>query len=118
LTRKKYAFARNVINQLKVFFFVEIMVFLFGLIIEANWKVYIILIAIVIACITLILSVIAYFSYESILKKSIHVAVDLLDLDEVETARAERLVDDLAYHVFDYPIVVFSRIVKFFLPFL
>ncbi|MDQ7021417.1 MAG: hypothetical protein Q9M91_06355 [Candidatus Dojkabacteria bacterium] len=43
-------------------------------------------------------------------------ARDMLDLDEVEVARAEALKEDLKYTVFEYPLDMLDKIIKFFIP--
>jgi hypothetical protein len=44
------------------------------------------------------------------------IAMDLLNLDDVENARAESLKDDIRYQSFEYPFETVWRIYQFFKP--
>lgn len=75
-----------------------------------------ILAAISIQVILIILSFLGYLTFNFILDEVHEIAKDLLNLDEVETARAESLKSELSYRVFEYPFETLWRLYQFFKP--
>lgn len=120
LSRKEHNFARKLNIFQNILFILSFIIFFIGaatLSQDATISSYSFRFAIGLQTFLIFISFLGFSTYNTILKKSLAVASDLLDLDEVEYARADRLKDDLKLHVFEYPLVVFGRLVRFFLPF-
>lgn len=117
LSRKKNSFQRNLYKFQNILFGLHILVFLIGIILQQySWAEYIMYAAIAIQLFSILFSIIGFLLYEYILKDAFAIAFDMLNFDEVEYIRAEKLRDELKYHVFEYPIDVASRFIGFFIP--
>jgi hypothetical protein len=117
LSKKKYKLIRNLPTNLRVLFFVQLGLGAFSIALRDELNILVMLSAIITSCITILISIFGYFRYVTVLGKSIWIAIDILDLDTVEIARVEKLCSELAHNIFDYPLIVFIMLLKFFLPF-
>lgn len=119
LSRKQNNFARKVKFFQALFFAIQTILFVAGLFfVNKNNETAEILIYLSLGTLmfNILLSFIAFASRTFILQDSMAIATDLLNLDEVENARAESLKNDLKFEVFEYPISLLKNIVLFFIP--
>ncbi|MCA9387166.1 hypothetical protein KC669_03980 [Candidatus Dojkabacteria bacterium] len=116
LSKKENGFARKVFLIQNFLFFLQLVLFVLSLILQINWSNVLIIGAIALQVINILLSIFGFINYQEILEEAFEVSADLLDLDEVEQARAESLQNDLAYTVYEYPFEFFKRLFSFVIP--
>ncbi len=116
LSRKEHRFARKLYLIQNLIFLSQLIFFALGLILQYDFSSILLIIAIGIQLFSILFSFIGFIMYEFILGDTLEVASDLLNLDEVEIARAESLKNDLKFHVFEYPFEFIRRVFVFFLP--
>ncbi|MCA9381606.1 hypothetical protein KC678_05040 [Candidatus Dojkabacteria bacterium] len=116
LSKKENGFARRIFLFQNFLFFLQLALFVISLIIQFSWTYWLLIVAIAIQIINIVISIFGFISYQEILEETGQVATDLLDLDEVEQARAEGLQNDLNYTVYEYPFEFFKRLFSFVIP--
>lgn len=99
-----------------VLFISQIVVFLIAIFILNNYSESIIIAAIIIQLVTLFLTMYALLNYHQILDIVFVKAKKFLKLDLVESARAEALIIDLKYRIFEYPFDIIWKIYNFITP--
>lgn len=116
LSKAKYSFQRqyHVVQNL-LFLFQLVSVGLF-FIIENEVAIYFLWAAIIFQAFILLSIVFIFQGYKKIFRKTLDVSLDLLNLDDVEYARAKALAKDLQYQAYNYPIVLFRNVFLFFIP--
>lgn len=116
LSKKVNNFSRKLHLYQNLLFFLQLLFFVLGLTLQVEWNYILILLAIGTQVITTGFSLIGVSLFDFILKDSLEISKDLLNLDEVEVARAEGLKNDIKVHVFEYPIEFFKNVIGFFIP--
>ena len=117
LSKKEHNFARKMNIFQNFLFFSSILVVVMGVILgESNQGLYLTYMGIGMQFFLFIFTVMGYTVYNKILNNSLDIASDLLDLDDVEYAQADQLKEDLMIHVFEYPLLILARVIKFVLP--
>jgi hypothetical protein len=114
LTKSANTFARSRIFIFQnLLFFTQIVVFIFSIIYQSE---VLMAVAIGAALFSFLLAILGFIIYGQILDSTFEISLDLLNLDDVEQARAEALKNDLRYRVFEYPFDIIWKIVQFFKP--
>jgi hypothetical protein len=113
LTREEHAFSRKLFVIQNILFGSQIAILILGLIITSEPT---IAIALGMLVFEMLLSTVAFFIEKNILNSTFEIAVDFLDLDDVERARAEVLKNDLRFRVFEYPSDMAWKIFQFLKP--
>ncbi len=116
LTKVSNNFIRNIYKYQNLLFFLEILLFIIGVIISPSIGIYFIYFALFIQVILLILTFLGFMMVEGVLNESHLIAQDLLNLDDVEIARALSLQSELKFKVFEYPFEIVWRIWQFVKP--
>lgn len=116
LTKKMYRFLREMYIVQNLLFSVGIILFLLGVILEVEFNSLLLTFAIILHSITLSITTIGFLSYDFMLDEVLDIATDLLNLTDLEIARAEQLAQDYKYRVFDYPIDIPLKLYYFFKP--
>jgi len=116
LTRKEYEFSRSIHVFQNILFFLQLIFFGLYFAVTAEFNEFFIYASVVVQILLTIITLFGFFKLEQILNRSLSIAIDLMDLDDVEYARAEALKDDLKYNVFEYPIDFVLRLLRFFVP--
>jgi hypothetical protein len=114
LTKSANTFARTRIFIFQnLLFFIQVIVFILATIYSSE---VIMAISIGTALFSFSLAFLGFILYGKILDTTFEIALDLLNLDDVEQARAEGLKNDLRYKVFEYPFDIIWKIIQFFKP--
>ncbi len=116
LSRKEHNFKRRTYIFQNLLFFFQLAAFVLGLGLANSIGDLLIYVALTVQVVVMVYSFIAFMLYEFVLQDVQEIAIDLLNLDEFEQARAEGLKNDLKFSVFEYPHDILSKIVRFFLP--
>lgn len=116
LSKKENVFARKIFIIQNVLFFTQFILFALGITLQYEWTNLLIIAAIVVVLANIFLSIVGFIVYQEVLKEAADVATDLLELDEVEQARAESLQNDLAFVVYEYPFEFVKNLFVFFIP--
>lgn len=116
MTKNSNRFVRNLYKYQSFLFAAELLLFSLGISLEVEWAVFLVYAAIAVQLTLYLITFWAKYLLAEILNEVLFVSKDLLDLDEVEAARAESLKQDMEYSLFDYPIDFLWRIVMFFKP--
>ncbi len=116
LTNKNGRIARNFRSYQNILFFMQFLLFIAGLILNSNIGLILIFLGISLE-ITLIITSIFVYYFSSVLEKNLQqAAVVILELDNVEEARADRLKKDLLLRFFEYPITPIWGLFQFLKP--
>jgi hypothetical protein len=116
LSKKKQSIIRDFGLIINFIFIVQLVSIIFSFIFINNQLVFIPIISIGSSIILFFLSIVFFFSLETVLKKALFVSKDLLDLDPVEYARAEALSGLLRFEAFEYPIRLLRNLIGFVIP--
>lgn len=116
LSKRKNLLTRDFGILLNFLFFIEIFLILLSLFLFESEPLIFPIMSITTSLVLIFLSLVYFFSLETILKKTLDVSKDLLDLDKVEFARAEVLANQLRFEAFEYPVKFFRGLISFILP--
>jgi hypothetical protein len=116
LTRREHNMARRLHIGQNILFFLQLAFFIVGLAIQYDWAYILIFISVGIQVFLITFGFIGFFMYQLILNDAYQVALNLLQLDDVEQARAEQLKNDLAFQVLEYPLDFIVRVFLFLIP--
>lgn len=116
LTKDENSFIRNLGMYQNILFIFEIVFFVVSISILTELSPFITIIPVVLQAISIFLSVFAYTIQEIMLADVLATSEKILELDNVESARAEALKEDLKTSVFQYPFEIAWKIFQFLKP--
>jgi len=116
LAQKKYNFIREVPIYQNILFVLQFVFFFIAFIFPSDYSDKFIIIGVINELFTIFLTLITLMSYHTVLDKILIQAKQLLILDPVEEARAEALVNELKYKIFEYPFELTWRVYQFLKP--
>ncbi len=116
LSKKEHNLARKLYIFQNFVFLMQIFLFILGLVLQYEWSYILIVAAIAVQVFSIMFSIIGFIIYDFVLTDTLEISKDLLNLDEVEIARAESLKNDLKFHVYEYPFDFFKRVFGFLIP--
>jgi len=99
-----------------ILFVSQFLFFVIAIVLPAAYSVAILIIGIIMELVTLFVTILALLKHHEILDSVLANAKRYLKLDAVEEARAEALVNDLKYRIFEYPFELTWRIYQFIKP--
>lgn len=116
LTKKMYRYLREMYILQNLLFALGILLFVLGVSLEIDFSSMLVTIAIILHSVTLALTTFGFLSYDFMLEEVLDIAIDLLNLSELEEARASRLAQAYKYRVFEYPLDIPLKLFYFFKP--
>ncbi len=116
LSKKENTFLRDIATYQTILFIFQFLFLGVSLFIKTEYTEILFLIPIVIEVVLFLLTIFGYILYDIALSEVDDIAAELLDLDEIEVIRAERLKNDLKFKVFEYPISILSNLLNFLRP--
>jgi hypothetical protein len=116
LTQPKRSFLRNIFMLQNIIFIAQNLVFIIGIATENQFSDIFLYISISIIVLLFLLTFYSSVSMDFLLLEALEKVAAILNLDNVEYARAEALSKDLKYQVFEYPFEILYRFWQFFKP--
>ena len=116
LTKPDKTFVRNSYIYQNVLFIFQIIFFTLGIAINSIYSEFVIIFAILLELASIFFSIYCESLILFVLKKVLDIGKQILNLDDVEQARAEALARDLRLRAFEYPFEIVWRIFQFIKP--
>ncbi|BCX14258.1 MAG: hypothetical protein KatS3mg085_790 [Candidatus Dojkabacteria bacterium] len=114
LTKKTYNFLRNLKSIQNILFFSSIFLFILAIGFNNEIQKFLLATTLILQILTIFATILGYELISIALDETYEVAKDLLDLDELEQVRTQKLMKDLKYMVFDYPLDIPLKLFYFF----